>query len=73
MRSQRTTQEVGSATCLHPDQGRLHVRRERDRLLLGELLLQYHLAVIVKRYQVKRRLAKVNPYGTNLNVDDPPC
>ena len=29
--------------------GSLHVRRERDQLLLGELLLQQHLAVIAKR------------------------
>jgi hypothetical protein len=70
--SQRTTQEVGPAACLHPDERSLQVRCERDQLSLRELLLQQHLAVIVKRYQVKRRLAKVNPYRTNLHVDDPP-
>jgi hypothetical protein len=44
----------------------------RDQLLLGELLLQQHLAVIAKGYQVKGRLAKINSNGANLHVDDPP-
>src|SRR5258708_30061292 len=40
------------------------VRGEGDQLLLGELLLQQHLAVIAKSHQVKGCLAKVNAYGT---------
>jgi hypothetical protein len=49
------------------------VRRvEGNQLLLGKLLLQQHLAVIAKCYQVKGRLAKVNTNRSNLHVDDPP-
>jgi hypothetical protein len=55
-----------------PDQAGLHVRGEGNRLLLGKLLLQQHLAVIAKGHQVKGRLAKVNTNRSNLHVDDPP-
>src|SRR5260370_23710907 len=63
--SQNAAEEVRPRTGLHPNQRGLHVGGEGDQLLLGELLLQQHLAVIAERHQVKGRLAKINPYGTN--------
>src|ERR1700688_120604 len=70
--SQSTAKEMRPGTRLHPNQAGLQVRGEGNQLLLGELLLQQHLAVIAKSHQVKCRLAKVDAYGTNLHVDDPP-
>ena len=70
--TQSTAKKVRSGTCLQADQRGLQVRCESNQLPLGELLLQQHLAVIAERNQVKGRLAKVNPYRTNLHIDDPP-
>jgi hypothetical protein len=49
------------------DQRGLQVRRERNQLLLGDLLLQ-HLAVIAECHQVKGRLTKVNTNRFNLHA-----
>jgi hypothetical protein len=50
--------DYATRTCLHPDQGSLHVGGEGDELLPGKLLPQQHLARCAESYQVKRRLAK---------------
>src|SRR5271163_4571852 len=70
--TQSTTKKVRSGTCLQADQRGLQVRCESNQLPLGKLLLQQHLAVIAECHQVKGRLAKVNPYRTNLHIDNPP-
>jgi hypothetical protein len=61
-----------SRTCLQSDQRYLHVRGVRQQLSLRELLPNQHLAGYTKRYQVKRRLAKIDAYRNYLHIDDPP-
>jgi hypothetical protein len=70
--SQGTAEEVSPRTRLHPNQRALQVGCKRDQLPLRELLPQQDLARCAQSYEVKRRLAKINPYRTNLHVDDPP-
>lgn len=69
---QDSPEEVCTGTGFETDQRGLHVRRERQQLLLCELLLHQNLARCSQRYKVKRRLAQVDAYRTNLHVDDPP-
>jgi hypothetical protein len=50
----------------------LHVRGVGQQLLLREPLPHQHLAGYTKRYQVKRRLAKIDANRNYLHIDDPP-
>ena len=42
-------------------------------LSLREFLPHQHLASYTKRYQVKRRLAKIDANRNYMHIDDPPC
>jgi hypothetical protein len=68
----RSAKEMCSRAGLQPDQRRLHVRGVGQQLLLREPLPHQHLAGYTKRYQVKRRLAKIDANRNYLHIDDPP-
>jgi hypothetical protein len=64
------TANKSSSSCQCEKPG--NPRGVQRRLPLGEFLLQQHIAVITERHQVKGRFAKVNPYRTNLHINDAP-
>ena len=57
---QRASKKMRSRTCLQPDQRRLHVGGVRQQLSLRELLPHQHVANCAERYEMKRRLAKID-------------
>jgi hypothetical protein len=70
---QRASEKMRSGTCFQPDQRCLHVCGVGQQLPLRELLPHQHLAGRAKRYQVKRRFAKIDANRNYLHIDDPPC